>query len=819
MSKRQNTSNTQNTRSKRIRNEEIVTVKKIIVRNDDDPFIFTNICCMCVKLGNFVYRVKEFNDAWQKDSENRVDNLISLTLSQYNDVKDYIFNNKITVSNFNFEEVPTIERLIISLTTKSTFKIITKKERIVEHILYMLTDHIVSYNQNIAMFYKGILMNISINDIDSMTIGKVYDKTVIDFENFDSSIIICNKCIDLDIKSVKIYIIKCVDLNCSPIDTNNESGDYHVSKFPLIMDHKTLNKYIKATFDDTFADNDCMIYSINGFEFTFNIKVVGSNKQTKFKNIYKLKKDDGSFFIQSDTNNVIITDGKTIATKIYFNIKNLHTYKYDVEDYIVPFNNLVYFIKKNIKIFTTKQTFKYPIRNKEVLLEIKYVEPNLGNNIMYEIDPVITKITFDKQTKNKFILVKNMEPHEIEKIIFKIKKPSDEKLFSFLLNDKSQIFDSKKLEKIVRNLFPKRTAPGHQMKISYNGHDCIVAVKELIFKDKNVVITKNKNSLCGYITKNTEFKFQISQKNKTYTINNIVQANILDNPIGELEKYVGGISNELKKVVRNICLARGKLKNEFSTRGLKPTRGIIFHGPPGTGKTTLARNLGKILGCEGERFKLMSGPEIFNKYVGVSEANVRAIFKPAKEAWKKYAEESPVYMVVIDEIDAMIPARSGSGGNPVRDSVVNQFLAEMDGLEQFNNLICIGITNRLELLDLAAIRAGRFGVHIKIDIPDKKSRVKIFEIHTKKLKELDKLANVNLEKISELTDKFSGADIESVVEIASSISLERLNALDNIDETQIEKLGKITHDDFISAIKEVKETNNKNNTILPHMYN
>ncbi|XWV26465.1 putative AAA family ATPase [Tupanvirus soda lake] len=822
MSKRPQQSYNINTRSKRSKLEEIVTVKKIVVRNDDDPHVYANLPCNYVKLGDYIYKVKAYDHAWLKSNPEKFNASVSVTLTQYNDISSYIYDNKVTASSYNIKDISTIERLSISLTTDTSFKIITKREEITKHILDMLKDHVVSIGQNFVMFYQGIIVNVYIDDADMMTMGLVCDETEIDFKYFDTNIVICNKCVTLGSKSVKVFITKCIDINNSAmqIDENENMN----TKFPLIMDQKTLNTYVKSAFSDTFTDNDSMLYTIDGFEYTFNIKIIGSNKQTKFKNTYELKTNDSDVLqIQSNTDNVIITDGRKLADKICFGVTTINIYKYDVEDYILVVDDLVNYIKKNIRILTNKQVFKYHIKNKEIQLKINYINPHSGNDIMYEIDPDHTKIDFDTETKSKFIFVKNKVPHEIEKIVFKLKKPPTGGLFSFLMGDdtKSQIFDSKKLEKTVKNLFPKKTAVKHQMKFSYSGNDCIVVVKELIFKSKDAsTIGKKKYATLGLITDSTEFKFEISRNNKSFTINNTAKADILKNPIVELEKYVGGISDELKKVVRTICLARGKLKDEFAARGLKAAKGIIFHGPPGTGKTTLARNLGKLLGCEGDRFRLMSGPEIFNKYVGESEANVRGIFKPAKEAWKKHGDKAPMYMVVIDEIDAMLPSRAEGTGNPVRNSVVNQFLAEMDGLEQFNNLICVGITNKLDLLDPAAIRAGRFGTHIKIDLPDKKGRIKIFEIHTKKLKELNRLIGVNFDKLAELTDKFSGADIENIVELASTYSLERLNTFDNIDKDTIDKNGNITHEDFVKAIKEIRETNNKsdNNDKLHSLY-
>lgn len=817
------TSSSFETKSKRRKVDEINAIKKIIIRNDNEPFVYTNIACDYVKIGEFVYKVKPYNESWNKINIVNPNETISLTLSQYNDISPYVFDEKILITNFSDDAFP-IKKTLVNLTSNTSFKIISKKEDIMNHILSILVDHVVSLEQNFTICYQGIIIKINIVDIGDMTMGKITENTEIDFEYFDNNIIICNKCINIDSKSVKIYVTKCIDINIPinvPENTNEPIRNSHLSKFPLIIDQKTLNRYVKDAFSNTFTNNETINYRIDGFEFSFNIRIVGFDKQTKYKNTYKLKKDNDIIYIQSNTDNVIITEDTKKAERICFEIVPIPFQKYDMDNYILVVDDIINYIKKNITSFTLKQVFKYQIKTKEINLKINYVNPLSSNNIKYKIIPDETKIVFNNDSKSKFILVNNAEPIEIIKVIFKLKSTAD--FFSLFMksgNNKTQIFDAKKLEKIVKNIFPKKTALKHEMKLTYNGNDYIIVVKSLIFKNKDDMSSnKKKYSTYGFITENTEFKFVTSKKNKSFTINNTTKTELINNPIEELEKYVGGISEELKIIIRTICLSRGKLREEFIARELKADKGIIFHGPPGTGKTCLARNLGKILGCEGERFVLMSGPEVFNKWVGESEANIRAIFKPAKEAWKKYGINAPVYMVVIDEIDAMIPSRNGTSGNPVRDSVVNQFLAEMDGLEQFNNLICIGITNRLELIDPAAIRAGRFGVHVKIDLPDKKGRIKIFEIYTKKLKEINRLKNIDYDKLADLTEKFSGADIENIVKLASTYSLERLNNIDVINNETIEKHGCIVQDDFIKAINETSKMNRiSDSNNFMHMY-
>ena len=121
MNKRPNIPDTHNTRSKRSRNEKIIVVKKIVIRSDDDPHVFININCAYVKLGNYVYKVKMFDNHQENDIGDDINDSISLTLAQYTDVKDYVLKNKITVASFDSKEIPMVENLTITLSTRSDF--------------------------------------------------------------------------------------------------------------------------------------------------------------------------------------------------------------------------------------------------------------------------------------------------------------------------------------------------------------------------------------------------------------------------------------------------------------------------------------------------------------------------------------------------------------------------------------------------------------------------------------------------------------------------------------------------------------------------
>ena len=207
---------------------------------------------------------------------------------------------------------------------------------------------------------------------------------------------------------------------------------------------------------------------------------------------------------------------------------------------------------------------------------------------------------------------------------------------------------------------------------------------------------------------------------------------------------------------------------------------------------------------------MLNATEIFNQWFGNSEENIRKLFAPARLSEEKYGKKSPLYLIVIDEIDALLPIR-GESVNKTRDTIVNQFLSEMDGLYELNNVLVVGITNRREEIDSAALRHGRLGEHIKIDLPDKQGRFRIFTIHTKKLVEeklLDK--GVDLNVLVNVTENFSGADIEALVEAAKLFSLERLNNLNcSKEELKGHKDGLVTMEDFKKALKERKRKENE----------
>jgi len=219
---------------------------------------------------------------------------------------------------------------------------------------------------------------------------------------------------------------------------------------------------------------------------------------------------------------------------------------------------------------------------------------------------------------------------------------------------------------------------------------------------------------------------------------------------------IGGLG-EVKEQLREMVEWPLEHPHSFKRLGIQPPRGILMFGPPGCGKTLLA----KAVANESEaNFISIKGPSLFSKWVGESEKAIREIFRKARQV-------SPC-IIFFDEIDSLVPKRSGGEGTRVYEQVVNQLLTELDGLEELNDVVVIGATNRPDLIDPALMRPGRFDRVIVVPQPDEESRLKIFKVHTKGMP-LTK--DVNIEELAKKTKGFSGADIQGLCREAAMAAL------------------------------------------------
>jgi transitional endoplasmic reticulum ATPase len=261
---------------------------------------------------------------------------------------------------------------------------------------------------------------------------------------------------------------------------------------------------------------------------------------------------------------------------------------------------------------------------------------------------------------------------------------------------------------------------------------------------------------------------------------------------------VGGLK-EVKQELQEAVEWPMKYPGLYDKLGHTMPRGILLHGPSGTGKTLLA----KAVATESEaNFISVRGPELLSKWVGESERGIREIFKRARTS-------SPC-VIFFDEIDSIAPIRGAGGENAVSERVVSQLLTELDGMENMHGVVVLAATNRADMIDSALLRPGRFDKIIQIPLPDKESRKSILKLTAKKVPTVTEESDpnsVNFDRLSEMTDGLSGADTAAIANTAVSIVIHKF--LDeNPDVKDVEKhadTAKVEMKHFEEAVKKVRE--------------
>ncbi|GMF75987.1 unnamed protein product [Aspergillus oryzae] len=313
----------------------------------------------------------------------------------------------------------------------------------------------------------------------------------------------------------------------------------------------------------------------------------------------------------------------------------------------------------------------------------------------------------------------------------------------------------------------------------------------------------------GILTRHSQINFfkdartgiNLKASNRRPAANSIIQPDFKFENMG-----IGGLDAEFSTIFRRAFASRIFPPGLVEKLGIQHVKGMLLYGPPGTGKTLIARQIGKMLNAREP--KIINGPEVLNKYVGQSEENIRKLFADAEAEYKEKGEESGLHIIIFDELDAVCKQRgSGAGGGTgVGDSVVNQLLSKLDGVDQLNNILLIGMTNRKDMIDDALLRPGRLEVHMEISLPDEKGRAQILKIHTQKMRDNNVMdVDVNLSELALMTKNFSGAEIAGLVKSASSFAFSRhvkVGTMAGISDDVVNM--KVNRGDFHNALDEVK---------------
>jgi len=305
--------------------------------------------------------------------------------------------------------------------------------------------------------------------------------------------------------------------------------------------------------------------------------------------------------------------------------------------------------------------------------------------------------------------------------------------------------------------------------------------------------------------------------------NNSTSVGSLNKKLGMEFENVGGLDNQLDDIARRVLASRA---NPQAARrlGVSHVRGILLSGPPGCGKTLLARELSRLLGAREPQ--IVNGPEILDKFIGEAERRVRELFLPAEREYEEVGDASALHIIILDEMDAIARKRGSmtSDTTGVRDSVVNQLLAKIDGVKEAPNILVVGLTNRPELLDSALLRPGRLEVQLRVELPDRRGRRDIMAIHTRRMREdnalnadaINLLDDLSDDGMGARTEHFSGAELAGLVRSAASFALARVleSGLGEEDDTS----GMVTAADLERALKEVRPALGTNDEVLKLRY-
>jgi len=589
-------------------------------------------------------------------------------------------------------------------------------------------------------------------------------------------------------------------------------------------------KNIDLAFGDSVKVRASKDWQIS-FKFTKVTLETSDDADEKMNDQYE-KKYTKTFKLQSQhciklnpKNNCVLTtkiSQALVATRVKFVIADMQFDKkiHNQEHYWVSYKELIAALNKDYFPIPKCGTFVVKTTSGKFLLKLdtaigskiqSKISQNKNISDLWAIDSG-TDIRIRIDDELNLELVDSRVELFLEGMKFKVELPKNESLVSMLLGKKDDhekvIIEEEKMRELLLDNLPTTIFPNHKIHATTDkGVDIIFTLEKYDCDRKKGIAPKYGVRLKP--TADTKIEFN-AKKDGDIIISTKPEKIELINLAEKLKEIgIGGLTEECTLFIRDIILSRGEFREYYKSLGINPERGAILYGPPGTGKTKLARNFANLLGVTKDRQTLLTGSRVKNMWVGESENNIRKLFKPARDAQQQFGENSPLFILVIDEIDAILGGRNGQSSKH-DTSLVATFLSELDGIagddgESLDNIIVIGLTNDLNVIDEAVKRPGRLGTHIKIGIPDLKGRKEIIEIHARNLIKNNLIEGDVSEMIDWLANKTegkTGAFIEGVVTKAFHISTGRLLEQKVMGREAIRhKAAKITKKDIENGIK------------------
>jgi ATP-dependent 26S proteasome regulatory subunit len=585
---------------------------------------------------------------------------------------------------------------------------------------------------------------------------------------------------------------------------------YNVEKFEKQVREALENKWLVPGMFIEFSLDEGVDVKVTLAETILPKKAAElQQKQPEYVKAYQLTEAAGLKFV-SDNVDICAVKGSPLKPKrATFKITMLDSLPGTTvtQDHIrnwVDVKSLKKKVRDSLNIFCEDTKFYIDHQGYLYTLEVHSID----NENLIDSDPFNAKHwKLDKDTKILFNMNKNIDlnlvpdekAHALESIKLKITPVSTVK------TDEVLEIDEEKLEKAIRDFLPIQRAPNQCFTLDL-GNDQVVDVKVADMGFKNSKYNGRIYPRLGKIVSDTSLDYDYS----IYKIRMVHPPNVVRFKNGDPREAMEdlgltGLSDHIIETVETLVYPLGELWEWAEKLNIKPPKGLLLYGPAGTGKTTFADGIGKLLGIPDSNIKKISAKDIHNKWVGESEKNLHKLFAPAIKAAQ--ADSSERFIIFIDEVESLCENRKNSTGSYKKD-IVGALLAEMDGFNKLTNVMVIGTTNDFERIDPAFLRPGRFSEHLEFPLPDAAGRKKILEYHTKELRENDHMEeDIDLDHYAAIANNFSGDHIKGLVWSAKTFNLRRLSKLKlKSEEIENHPDHRVSKEDFKLAFEKINKT-------------